>query len=281
MCRSRPLPASGRFVTGLLATWLVATGGPLGPLPAQAEPLVARYEVRAAGLTVMQVEALFDLERPNYLVQTRIRTTGLAGVFSNSNQITSTEGSWRGTDPLPARYRVEGIWRGGKRVVVMDWVAPGQPVVRAIEPPNEAEREPVPPNLQRDTMDALSALAKLTRTVARTGRCDAEAAVFDGRRRADYSVRTEGREMLAPEGGFGGEALRCAVEVRLVAGLRGDQDPVEARKPQPATAWLARALPDRGPIPVRIELPSRWFGTIRVILASVEPAPAGQSLSRN
>ena len=247
-----------------------ALGLALLPQAAGADPVLARYEVRAAGLTVMQVIARFDIERPRYQVRTEIHATGLASILGNSHQVTSTEGRWRGSDPLPERYRVEGTWRNAPRVVVMDWVVPGQPVVSALQPPNDAEREPVPVALQRETMDGLSALAKLARTVTETGRCETTAAVFDGRRRADYRAVTEGRQALR-DGAFQGEALRCGVEMRMLAGRRGDQDAEEAAKPQRATAWLARPLADHAAVPVRIELPSRWFGTIRVVLIGIEP----------
>jgi hypothetical protein len=148
-----------------------------------------------------------------------------------------------------------------------------------LEPPNEADREPVPEALRHGTVDALSAVAKLTRTVAATGRCDAAAAVYDGRRRADYTARTEGMQLLPPEGAFGGEALRCGFESRLRAGWRTEREAEWARQPQPATAWFGRPLPGRQAIPVRIEMPSRWLGTVRVVLQAVEPLPSGQEVA--
>ena len=86
-------------------------------------------------------------------------------------------------------------------------------------------------------------------------------------------------QVLPPEGDFGGEALRCGFESRLLAGWRSDREAEWARKPQPATAWLGRPLPGRLAIPVRIEMPSRWLGTIRVVLQSVEPLPSGQEVA--
>ncbi|TDH58943.1 DUF3108 domain-containing protein [Dankookia rubra] len=252
----------------------------LGALPARAETLLARYEVRAAGIQVMEIEAAFDLSGPRYRLRARIRTTGVINVLGRGDQVTSTEGAWRGSDPVPARYRVEGIWRGTKRAVALDWPSPGQPVLGVLEPPVEADRQPVPETLRRDTMDALSALAKLTRTVAATGRCDATAAVYDGRRRADYTAQTEGMQVLPTEGAFGGEALRCGFESRLLAGWRSDREAEWAKKPQPATAWLGRPLPGHQAIPVRIEVPSRWLGTIRVVLQSVEPLHSGQEVAQ-
>jgi hypothetical protein len=265
-----------RRLLPLLGLCLGAVLGACPAAPARAEPLLAQYEVRAAGITVMRVEATLDLDGPQYLVRTRIRTTGLVGLFSSGDQVTTAEGRWQGAEPIPAHYRVEGAWRGTRRRVVMDWDTPGIPRLSAIEPPNETEREAVPDALQRGTMDALSALAKLTRAVAETGRCDLQAAVFDGRRRADYSARTSGFAPLPAGSAWSGQALRCGFESRVIAGFRDDLDPEEARRPQPATAWMAAVAPGRPPLPVLIEMPSRWFGTIRAALVGLEAAPRGE-----
>ncbi|MFC7476138.1 DUF3108 domain-containing protein [Dankookia sp. GCM10030260] len=253
----------------------------LAPIRAGAETLLARYEVRAAGVRIMEVEAQFALDGPRYRLRTHVRTSGVVNVLGRGDQVTSTEGAWRGADPIPARYRTEGTWRGARRVVALDWPSPGQPVLGELEPPMEEDRQPVSAALRLGTMDSLSALAKLTRTVAQTGRCDAAAAVYDGRRRADYTVQTEGMQVLPQEGGFGGEALRCGFESRLVAGWRSDREAEWARTSQPATAWLGRPLPGRLAIPVRIELPSRWLGTIRVVLLGVEALPSGQEVAQH
>lgn len=259
-----------------LGLGLLAAGAVLLPGAAGAAPLLARYEVQAAGLRVAQVEALLDLEGPRYRIRTRIRMTGMAGWFSSGDQLTSAEGGWRGPDPVPAQYQTEGLWRGSYRRVVIDYSPAGMPRLRAIEPPNRGEREPVPEALQQGTIDALSALAKLTRSVAETGRCDGTAAVFDGRRRADYSVRTVA--MAAPAGGPAGPLLHCAFESRTIAGFRSDQDPEEARRPHPADAWFGWPLPGGGPLPVRIDLAHRWFGSMRAVLVGVEAAgPAERS----
>ena len=256
-----------RHLPGLLLACVA-----LLPAVARAEAMVARYDVQAAGMTIMQVEVLLDLDGPRYLVRTRVRARGMVGWLSGGDQTTSAEGGWRGTEPVPTHYRTEGRWRGDRRFLVMDWSPSGMPQLRAVEPPLMGEHEPVPEALRQGTMDSLSALAKLTRTVARTGRCDGSAAVFDGRRRANVTMHTISLDTLPAGEGFAGQALRCAFESQVIAGFRANQDPAEARRPQPATAWIGRPLPGAGPLPVRIELPSRWFGTLRVLLTGVEPA---------
>lgn len=257
-------------LTGLLALCAAAA------LPARvsAEAMVARYDVQAAGFTIMQVEALVDLNGPDYLVRTRVIPRGVMTWFTGGEQVSSAEGRWRGMDPMPLRYRTDGVWRGNRRMVAMDYTPSGRPQLRAIEPANTGEHEPVPDALQHGTMDTLSALAKLSRTVARTGRCDLAAGIFDGRRRADLTVRTISQDLLAREGGFAGQALRCELESRVIAGFHADQDRAQAAEPQPATAWLGRPLPGGGPLPVRVEIPTRWFGDVRIVLTGVEPAGA-------
>ncbi|CAA9267710.1 MAG: hypothetical protein AVDCRST_MAG08-3026 [uncultured Acetobacteraceae bacterium] len=247
------------------------------PSPARAEAVLARYEVRARGLHVMQAEVLFDLSGPRYRVQTRVRPVGVAVAFAGGGeQVSSTEGSWRGADPQPRRHSSEGEWRGGRRAVQLDYAPPagGAPLLRVLEPPLEPEREPVPEALKRNTVDGLSAVAKLLRTVAQTGRCEGEAPVFDGRRRSDFRAWTESMDDLPRgNGAFAGPALRCAFLGKLVAGRHAEQERENAgRPPQPVVAWVARPLPGRAAVPVLIEMPTRWFGTIRVVLASVEPA---------
>ena len=63
------------------------TLGLLLPLPARAEAVLARYEVRAAGLSVMQVEALLDLAGPRYLIRASNRISGLMGNFPGGDNV--------------------------------------------------------------------------------------------------------------------------------------------------------------------------------------------------
>ena len=250
------------------------------PAPTTAAPLVARYEVTAGGLTIMQFDATFDLEGPRYAIRIQSRMRGMAGWLASGEQVTSTEGRWEGNNPIPERYRQDGIFRGKRRVVTIDYTPTGMPQLRAIEPPNTGEREAVPAALQQDTMDGLSALAKLVRSVGRTGRCDTTAAVFDGRRRSNYTVRTVSQDIMPAAGGYAGPALRCAFESRILAGFRLDQDrEAEAKIPHPATAWLGEPWPGAGPVPVLIEMPTRWFGPVRAVLVSVGAGASGRTVA--
>ena len=125
---------------------------------------------------------------------------------------------------------------------------------RDLQPPQETEREPVPPELQRHTMDTLSALAQLMRRVEHDHACETEVHTYDGRRVLDITARTGGPERLDPTGRstFSGPTLRCDFEGREVAGFLFGQDDPDHRRPLHGSAWLAPVLPNAPPLPVRI-----------------------------
>jgi hypothetical protein len=241
--------------------------------PAAAETVRLNYEVNAAGMTVAEVAAQFDLTQPgSYQVELHLRTRGVAGFFVSGEQLTQASGAFAADAARPRRYAMNGQWRGEPRHILLEYEG-GEPLVRRLEPPNDEEREPVPPELARGTVDALSALAQLTRRVATSGDCAAQAAVYDGRRRTDFTARTQGWEKLPERRGvWSGPALRCDFTGHQRAGFRRNEDR-DARKPQLGRAWLARLAPDSVPVPVRVEMQSNWFGTVTVLLVNWQRQP--------
>ena len=250
------------------------------PGAAAAQALRATYEVHAAGTVVMEMEARFELSPTAYRVETRLRTRGIAAFFAAGEQVTRVAGGFAGAAAQPSGYVSEGVWRGRPRRIVLDWQG-GAPRVLDLVPPNEEEREPVPEELKRGTVDALSALAALSRQVARDQGCGAATPVFDGRRRSDFTIGNERREMILPwRGAWQGEAVRCDFEGRQVAGFRRDGEGREAAAPQRGTAWIAAPYAGAPPVPVRVDIPTRWFGTATVVLLRAEAVERGAELRR-
>jgi hypothetical protein len=247
----------------------------LGPMAARAQPVTqlhAGYDVYAGGLGVAALEAGFGLGPRNYEMQMAYHTTGLAGVLFRGHQLSTVRGLWQGDRPEPLRFSGDGVWRGQPRRTLIDYDR-GQPVIRSLVPPNDTEREPVPQQLQANTVDALSALAMLMRNVQGTGRCEAAVNTFDGRRLAQVAARTVGEELLEPTSRsiFSGRALRCDFDGRQLAGFLREADRDELRRPQRGSAWLARVVPGAPPLPVRISFETRWFGLATLYLAKAGP----------
>ncbi len=250
------------------------------PFAAPAQSLRATYEVHAAGMVILEVEARFTLGLDAYDVETRLRTRGLAATFVSGQQVSRVEGGWEGAAARPARYLSEGTWRGNQRRIALDWQE-NQPRVLDLTPPETTEREPVPPAMVRGTTDVLSAVATLVRRVGAERHCDIGAQVFDGRRVSEYAARSRGWETIPRwRGSWSGAALRCDFEGRQLAGFRRDQDRAEAAETQRGTAWLASPYAGAPAIPVRLDIPTRWFGTATVILLRAEPLQESVQIRR-
>ncbi|HEY7581403.1 MAG TPA: DUF3108 domain-containing protein [Acetobacteraceae bacterium] len=248
--------------------------------PASAEPARERlaYDTYAAGLEVMQMRVFFGLGPWNYQIDIDYHTTGLVGFLYRGHQLNSVRGVWQDGRAAPVEFFGEGAWRGQQRRTLIDYDH-GQPEVRALVPPQQSEREPVPPQLQLHTIDTLSALAQLVRRVERDRSCETSVRTYDGRRVLDVSARTGGMEILQPTGRsmFSGPALRCDFQGREVAGfLLGDEDP-EHRRPLHGSAWLAPLKPEGPILPVRIAFQTRWFGLATMYLTAAAPAETAEA----
>jgi hypothetical protein len=196
-------------------------------------------------------------------------TTGLVGFFYQAHQVNSVNGSWTEHSLAPHEYVLDGVWRDQQRTTLIEYDA-GQPLVRTLVPPNGPERQTVPPELQANTVDTLSALAGMIRTVALSGRCEGSVHTFDGRTATVLSAHTVGTETLQPTGRsmFSGPALRCDFDSRIVAGFLTDDSEEAHLRPLHGSAWLAPVMPGEMAIPVRMTIGTRWFGEPMVYLTS-------------
>ena len=115
-------------------------------------------------------------------------------------------------------------------------------------------------------------MAQLVRQVNATGRCEGRSRTYDGRRLAELTARTAGREVLeqTSRSSFAGPALRCDFEGRQLAGFRLDADRTAAQRPRRGTAWFAATTPGGPMIPVRIQFETDLIGNLTMYLAAPE-----------
>lgn len=227
------------------------------------------YETYAAGLDIAQVEAGFGLGSSAYQVNLAYHTTGVAGFFFRGHQFASVDGVWDGTRPMPRRFIGRGVWRGRDRMSDIAYDK-GVPIVRQLIPPDDEAREVVPESLRVNTVDTLSALADLVKTVQATGRCETAVHTYDGRRATEVQAVTVGEETLAPTGRsmFAGQALRCDFSGHMVAGFLQGHDRGHDGRPMHGSAWLAPVVAGGPPVPVRLSFETNWFGELTMYLTS-------------
>ncbi len=237
----------------------------------RAQAVQAHYVAYATGLNVLRLDADFTINPRDYRVHLVYRTSGTVGMLIHAEQDTIVEGAFVGERPTPRRFFSYGHLRGRPRVTQIDYPK-GQPEIRTLTPPNEEEREAVPAADQAGTIDSLSAMAQLVRQVNASGRCDGRSRTYDGRRLAELSVRTAGRETLEQTGrsSFAGAALRCDFEGKQLAGFRLDADRTTAQRPRRGSAWFAAAAPGGPMIPVRMQFETDIIGSVTMYLAAPE-----------
>ena len=148
---------------------------------AQVAQVQIGYDTYAAGIEVMQMQAYFGLGAWSCPLNIDYHTTGLVGLFYRGHQTNSVHGTWHDDEAIPLEFSGEGVWRGHERRTLVAYDH-GVPQVKELQPPQETEREPVPPELQRHTVDTLSALAQLMRRVQKDHTCETEVHTYDGRR---------------------------------------------------------------------------------------------------
>ena len=249
------------------------------PLATQAQPAAPAapahlaFAVYAAGLNVMVVDSKVDIGRDDYRIDLSYRSAGVFGTLFPVQISSFVQGSWAGGKATPLRFASWGTARGNERRITLDYEG-GQPVIRTLVPATESDRDPVPAAMQRDTVDTLSAMAVLVRTVAQTGTCDGTVRIFDGRRVLETESRTIGTEMLRPDyrSTYNGRALRCDMRGRQLAGFQHDADEAEIRRVHVSQAWIAQVVPGQPALPVRIVFETRFFGAATAYLTEMGPA---------
>lgn len=243
----------------------------LCPAALHAQPVQLTYAGYVAGLNIFAFHATADLGGGSYRVETGYRTSGLLGAFVAGDLHTLALGHWREGAAVPVQFQTWGLWRGDKREMLIEYVA-GQPNVRKAIPPIAGEREPVSLADQANTIDTLSGFAHLTRQVNETGKCAAQARMFDGRRLVAVSVVDRGMETLEPDSAamHAGTALRCDMISRQIAGFAFDdgRDPLATETH--GTLWYARPLIGAPMMPVRMSFELHMFGHATMYLGAAK-----------
>lgn len=238
------------------------------PAPA-ISPVRLEYSAYVAGFNVMNVQAGVELAPDRYGIGLHVKTAGAVGMFVTGDTRTRVEGGFRGAAIVPGQYKSAGIWRGDPHIVDITYDG-DQPVVHTLIPSNKAEeREPVPPELQRGTVDAVSAIALLMHAVATTGKCEGQTTTYDGRRVSKVTVRTLGQDVLPVESrsSFSGPALHCEIQGNQLAGFPRDAGPDDySRRPQAASVWMASVTPGAPMVPVLMSFPTKLMGHMTLYL---------------
>lgn len=159
----------------------------------------------------------------------------------------------------PLRYATASDGTFNQRRILMVWDEDGLPRTEVI-PANEADdRDPVPLELTRATLDPTTAtIARALRPGAEPP-CRGSDPIFDGRRRYNLHFESVGIETLKPDSHsvYAGEAYKCTVRFERIAGYARKYEAESRKLEEQAThVWLTRARGVDVWLPVK--LVSEW-----------------------
>lgn len=230
------------------------------------------YSLNVLGVPVAEATLAVDLTKTQYRISLRYHTTGAASLLSGDHLEDLSSGTFDHDGPVPVDATANIRARGQDRTVHLLYRG-ATPVIAAISPPNETEREDVPPKAREHTIDPLSATAAILHQAAETGRCDVTRRTYDGRRLEQFLARTTGEEAVSASihSHFSGPALRCDYTSEVMAGFRTDNQRAEDSRIRGGTLWLAPLLPNYPRLPIRGEVDIRLLGRATMYLTAVRP----------
>jgi hypothetical protein len=225
------------------------------------------YEVYSGGFHLLTVDVDLAMAGERYGVTTRMQTAGFLSWILSWSQVAASEGLIRNDAMSPERHRSEGQIRGRRRAVEIDYEKGLVSAVRVDpRPADDEDRDEVPPAVQRQGIDPMSAILGAVQRISAGRGCDGRLPVFDGRRRYDLVLTDRGRHEM-PEtrySGFSGEALQCDFLYEPIAGhnrRRPDPERSEKRNIQSGRVYAAVATGSLV-MPVRVEIDSDWGVTV-------------------
>lgn len=249
------------LVRSLVSLGLLALAGPAAAQDAQAAQsaptgprLEAIYSASARGMSVGDFTYSFTQTGQAYEANAERRLTGLARSLIGSQQdyAYSVRGSVAANGALrPRDYQ----HRGGRRDRLVRSTFTANDIATTSEP-RMGMGDPAATQAQkRGAVDQLTAIASMI--IAQSDPCTGTIKVYmDGRSRFDFVLTPNGRVQVNTAA-FQGEALRCSVLFRPIAGFSDPQDAA-------TLTFLFAPTPSGLFAPVRIEMPSDDVGVIRL-----------------
>lgn len=243
------------------------------PLPMQegnpnAQSTVSlRYAVYIHGFHVLNADGAYGLHPWGYGVTSHLYTVGLASWFIKINLYSTVEGKFENGKALPISYDSHGFSRGKNRALHLDFSEEG-PKVKKLLPEHDEEREPLPVEQLKHSIDMLSGLALLFHTLDTTGNCHLSGTLFDGLRLTHIEAHGPEIENIPQSNDIyaAGPAQKCSFTGAQIAGFVKDSgNNAELAKARPGAAWFIH-VKNIGIIPVRVEFDHPKLGKITMIM---------------
>ena len=269
----RRLRTAGLCVMAAIATAATAASatGAAGGATLPDRRIAVKWKITWGGLPIYKATMKTEIAAGRYTARFEARSLGVIEVAAKNRTFWSTTGRVNGSAMIPERMEQRYLMkRGGYRTVSMAWAPSGDISTRIDPPENKGKRKTVPQEMQRGTIDPLTAL--LNGLVAPRGGppCKYEARLFEGRRRIDIHLtfRRYGKALRLKGHKLPRKATVCLLHAKRVAGFRA-RHLKDVPKLHPLKMWVVRLKKPGIWLPVEMALKTR-YGIARARLSSLK-----------
>ncbi len=198
------------------------------------------YDFTGGGLRILA--ATFDLtfDKKTYQVKSRLRTKGLANVFSKSVTYLDARGTLGAKQTLPVEFQSRTKNGKGRKTANITWQKKNKQKIEVLPHPNPSKQASIDKVLKSSFPDPLSALVAITLSTDKL--CRNKIRAFDGRKIFDFKMEYIGLEELkrGEAGSYFGPAHKCSFKNIPIAGYSKKKMKAYRSKPTPAyTVWFA------------------------------------------
>lgn len=242
-------------------------------------PLALDYAVYIGGFRVVDIALTAHLAERSYRVNMDLKADGLLNSFFNWSMSARSSGKIEDSKIVPLKAGHDSRWRGKERRIRLVYRTMGPPEVEAFPVATDDERGIVLPEHRVGARDLAGGILATLLSIGGTDSCAHSEPVFDGRRRYDLVFEQVGRDRLKPTeySPFGGDALRCTLRIRKIAGFRLKQSRSRWMSGGQVTVWIGRPFDGAPPVLVRMEMETA-FGPLRAHLSGAKRHPATEIL---
>ncbi len=239
----------------------------------EAETLGLKYDVYAGGFKALNAELTMDLDPKAYDMALKAQTQGMIGNLFPWEASYATSGHAEDGTPLPSMHTSRSSWKKNEKVTEMQYGPQGTLLKTTTREDNKTKvKKDFEPDMTKNAVDMLTGALQMMQNTGLTDKCAGAFPVFDGKRRFDIELTDDGKDTIAKSkySSFKGEALRCTIKVKPVAGFKKKdqnrgwlaiQNHTEERN-KPPTIWFAK-LEENGPmVPVRMEIASSYGSVV-------------------
>lgn len=260
--------------TGLATTFLDLDGDlpglRAGELTGDSRNISLRYEITVSGVYALSFAADIELADQAYQMETAAETIGVIGALYLWRMNALSTGLVESDRLRPQNHRTNSFWKNKSRTVYLSYDGEGNVTTNAVPPAYLDERDEVPPEMIRNTVDPMSGVLAAVEFLDDTQSCKLTVPVYDGRRRYDLvfdeappaPLERPGIEQLNAT-----DVKPCRLQMNQITGFWRSPD-VKGRYPLDGRVWMGKILEAVPPVPLKIEYEGR-HGLVEIHLVRV------------